>query len=319
MAINIEARAGINKQLDVDGIVLKDKEPVSLVIMKFGGTSVGNPKAIEQTADIVEGYHRNGVPIVVIVSAMSGVTNELVKVYNAVEEGNFQKAVHIIGGLREKHIDTCKDLAMSSICRFDLEDELSGLFAELYREISLNDISGHEKVAKILSYGERLSTRILGRRLGLQAKIIDSSDIVYTDDNFLNATPNLPRTQTKAHEVIDPLLQRDFIPVVTGFIGTTIDGRITVLGRNSSDYSAAFIGGSLGAREVWFWKDVDGIYNEDRIIMSAVSCDEVKNIPGGTKVLHEKALEALKDFGLIGRVKNTFNPDALGTLIANLS
>lgn len=322
MATNLETRSSYASEFYTsDGARKKDREPVSnLVVMKFGGTSMGSYQAIEQVAGIVDKYHKDGIPIVVVVSAMSNVTNKLQNIFDFTQSENPLAVVNEIGELRERHLDVCRSLNMpSSICRLDLEDELSELFAEIYREVSINGVFGTEKAAKILSYGERLSARLLGKRLGLQAEIVDSSRIVYTDNDFLNATPDLSRTQTKVHEVIDPLLQKGFIPVVTGFIGSTYDGKITLLGRNSSDYSASLIGGALGVREVWFWKDVDGIYDKNGNIIPVLSYEGVTYIEGGTKVVHQRALEALATFGINGRVKNTFNPKVPGTLITDPS
>ncbi|MBI3069828.1 MAG: aspartate kinase [Candidatus Levybacteria bacterium] len=315
----------------VEGIGAKEKEPINnICVMKFGGTSVGSAEAIERVAGIVEAYRRNGNPIVVVVSAMSGVTEELIKVCDNIAVQNNQGAIELINNLQERHFSTCLQLNMPSLWKLDLQGELNSLFDQLREEANRDGLMLDGRRDSILSFGERLSAKIVAARLGLLAEPVDASIIIETNDKFGDAAPNMKRTRKNVREAIPNLIRRGRIPVITGFIGATPDGRRTTLGRGGSDYTASILGWALGSREVFIWTDVDGVYSGDPrkdptavLIpeMSFVEADKVAR--NGGKVLCPKTLEPF--LGLNGDaktvvwVKNTFNPDSQGTRISHSS
>lgn len=290
-------------------------------VMKFGGTSVGGAEAIERVAQIVYEHRKMG-NLIVIVSAMQGVTDSLLLFCSNLEAGNYKGAEDAIGKLKQRHIAVCDGLEMPSLCRFDIEDEIACLFDELLEEIKEGGSLTHEKRDRVLSYGERASTRMVGARLRMlmPVSIIDSSELIRTDDTFSSAVPDFEQTRVRVRSALPPLLQRGITPVITGFIGATSDGRVTTLGRNSSDYVAALIGAGVGAKEVWFWKTVDGVFtvdpnkNVDAQLVPHMT-NEAYKIKYKSQVLDERAALVLWENRIPSRVKNTNNPHGEGTRI----
>ena len=183
--------------------------------------------------------------------------------------------------------------------------------------------------ARILSYGERASTRIVAaalQQVQVTAQAVDSTDCVETDDNFLNAAPRWEETRLRTRETLLPLLDDEIVPVVTGFIGATTEGEITTLGRNSSDFSAAIVGDALDADEVCLWTDVDGVYDRDPrsacesdgdfTLLEHLSYDDALQMAErGAKVVHPRTIQPLREKNIILRIRNTFRPEHSGTRI----
>ncbi|MCP4362175.1 MAG: aspartate kinase, partial [Chloroflexi bacterium] len=173
--------------------------------------------------------------------------------------------------------------------------------------------------------GEQMSVRILAaylRQIGHKAQAIDATELIVTDDNFLNASPLFAETNEQVQERLRPLLAEGVIPIVTGFIGATQDGITTTLGRGGSDYTGAILGQALQANEVWIWTDVDGVMSADpRLVTTAksiatLSYREVSELAFyGAKVLHPKTMRPCVANNIPLRIKNTFNPDHPGTVI----
>jgi aspartate kinase len=173
--------------------------------------------------------------------------------------------------------------------------------------------------------GEQMSVRILAaflRQIGHKAQAIDATTLIVTDSNFQNASPIFDPTQVKSLEVVQPLLEQNSIPVITGFIGSDINGVTTTLGRGGSDYSASILGQALMVDEVWIWTDVDGVMSADpRFVPSARSIPklnyrEVSELAYfGARVLHPKTMRPCVESNIPLRIKNTFNPDHPGTVI----
>lgn len=289
----------------------------NICVMKFGGTSVGSAEAIENTMRFIDYHRQNGRPIVVVVSAMNGVTNDLLNICQNIKIGNEREASDIYNALLNRHEDVISRLNLG-----DLKKEIYNLFFDLAEELKSREMTPSQ-IDKVLSYGERLSARIVASRWGPTAKAIDSSDIIQTDDNFSEAKVDLDATRQKTRRTIFPLLQRGIIPVVTGFIGATKNGRITTLGRNSSDYTASLIGSDLDCKEVWICKEVNGIYSADpkkdklAYRIDSMSQREAKAYlqKVGDKVLCLKALESILGRDIILRVRCVNNPSDEGTMI----
>ncbi|MFN2286671.1 MAG: aspartate kinase, partial [Anaerolineae bacterium] len=177
----------------------------------------------------------------------------------------------------------------------------------------------------ISSLGERMNARIVAARLrqqGLRSEAVDATELIVTDRRFQQAAPLMDLTRARTQARLLPLLEDGVIPVVTGFIAATEDGITTTLGRGGSDYSAAILGVSLDADEVWTWTDVDGVLTTDpRIVPDArvipvLSYSEVGELAYfGAKVLHPKTISPVVERGIPLWVKNTFNPTCPGTRI----
>jgi aspartate kinase len=177
----------------------------------------------------------------------------------------------------------------------------------------------------VVSLGERLSVRVVTAAFidfGLNARYVESTELIVTDDCFQDAHPDFSETKENVENVICPLLEAGVIPVVTGFLGATKQGITTTLGRGGSDYSAAIIGALLPAEDVWIWTDVDGVMTTDpRLVPEArtipvLSYHEVAELAYfGAKVLHPKTIRPVIEAGIDLRVCNTFSPSHKGTRV----
>ncbi len=315
-----------------------------MIIHKFGGTSVGDAQCFANVADIViehsggKGGRRsslsggkggNAAPgIVVVVSAMSGVTNQLIAGARAAAEGKDTVYREIKAELLDRHLKVVESLLTRNPARLEVgglvEDRLHDL-ERLYRSIAVLGeltVRGCDAVA---SFGEHLSVNILAavlRERGVRAQAISATQLIVTDDNFGEAAPLMDQTRQRLQQRIRPLVERGVIPVVTGYIGATEDGVTTTLGRGGSDYTAAIIGAGLDAEEVWIWSDVDGILTADpNIVPQARTLTELSYTEAadlayfGADVLHPKTIRPVTESGIPLRIVNSFNPTHPGTLI----
>ncbi len=259
---------------------------------------------------------------------MSGVTDKLKTAARTSAIGDDEEHARIIDDLRRRHTETAEQLVSDEALRKALVDDLDALLD------SLNALCHSIAVLKeitprgtdlIMSFGERLSARLLAahlRDLGQPGLAIDASDIIVTDDNFQDAAPLMEETQARVTELLLPYLHEGKLPILTGYIGATREGIITTLGRGASDYSAAILGACVNTDYLWIYTDVDGIMTTDpRLVPTAkvipiLSYGEVGELAYfGAKVLHPKTVQPVIDKGAPVRVRNTFNPSHLGTLI----
>ena len=296
-----------------------------MLIMKFGGTSVGDAQRMAAVADIVAGNENS---TVVVVSAMSGTTNSLIRAARAAAEGQDSVYRSIRADLLERHLRAVDDLLSDSNERLDvvgfIEDRLHDL-ERLCRSIAvLGELTARGSDA-VASIGEELSAQILAATLrlrGTRAQAISATELIVTDDGFGAANPLMEATGARVSDRLRPLLERGIVPVVTGYIAATADGVTTTLGRGGSDYSAAILGASLDANEVWIWTDVDGILTADPNIvqeaqtLTELSYDEAAALAYfGADVLHPKTIKPVVEKGIPLRIVNSFNPSHAGTLI----
>lgn len=302
------------------------------LVMKFGGTSVGSSSAIQQAVGIVMKEKINWENVVVVVSAMSGVTDALFKCANTAVAGKAKEYQAIITGLHIQHINIVSDLLQNDDIRQHLHIELEGLFENVRSLCKGIEIMGEltpRGMDAVVSLGERMSARIFSSVLQQSCAAscaVDATRLIVTDNTFQHARPLMAETRLKVKEVLFPILQDELIPVVTGFIAATVDGITSTLGRGGSDYTAAILGDCLEADEVWTWTDVDGVMTADpRIVADArvipeVTYNEVSEMAYfGAKVLHPKTIRPVIEKNIPLWVKNTFNPDYPGTRIANNS
>ncbi len=304
-----------------------------MIVHKFGGTSVGNARRFAEVADIVMEQHdrtRGAAPCetIVVLSAMSGVTNQLIIGARAAAEGRDTVYRDIKAELSKRHLDVMNALLNHSRERLEVgglvEDRLHEL-DRLYRSIAVLGeltVRGRDVVA---SFGEQLSVSILAavlRERDVRAQAISATELIVTDENFGKAKPLMEQTRRHLQQRIAPLLKRGVIPVITGYIGATEEGITTTLGRGGSDFSAAIIGVGLGADEIWIWSDVDGILTADpNIVSQARTLTELSYAEAadlayfGADVLHPKTIRPVTESGVPLRIVNSFNPAHPGTLI----
>jgi aspartate kinase len=295
------------------------------LVMKFGGTSVGSPAAMRQMAEIVRDSRRDWPRVVVVVSALTGVTDLLLKQASQAAAGDVSGLLDAVAELRRRHTEMIMALALPER-QAAVQAEVSGLIADfevLCRAIAVLGEATPRALDAVASLGERMSVRLAAEAvvgLGLEAQAVEATRLVVTNDHFQAAIPDLPATTLKTREVLLPLLDAGAVPVVTGFIGATRNGIITTLGRGGSDYSAALLGAALPADDVWIWTDVDGVMTTDpRLVPEArtipeLTYREVSELAYfGAKVLHPKTIRPVIDAGIGLRVCNTFHPEHPGT------
>jgi aspartokinase/homoserine dehydrogenase 1 len=298
-----------------------------LRVVKFGGTSVGDAPRIRKVVEIVRDAARES-DLVVVVSAMSGVTNKLVEAAAHSEAGNREAVVMIFEELRERHRAVAGALIHSAPVRNRIHREVEQVFQEgerlcqgtaLLRELTLRARDS------ISSLGERLSAPIVAAALaecGVRSEAIEAIELVVTDSCHGAADPLMDLTRKRCEARVRPLLREGVIPVVTGFIGATADGMLTTLGRGGSDYSATILGAALNADEVIIWTDVDGLMTADpRLVPGAATIPEISYREAaelahfGAKVLHPKTITAVTPCGIPLWIRNTFSPELPGTRI----
>ena len=308
---------------------LRALEPSKRYVMKFGGSCVKDGASIRRSAEIVRDYVRRGCRLVVVVSAMAGVTDGILEALRHAEEGREDEASSFIEGLRRQHEKACEQAIKSEELREEVWKKESEEIDELGKLLSvvayLKEVTPRvEDYA--LSFGERLSTRIFWASLldqGVKAEYLRGWEAgIITTDDFGSAKPLTTITYQEVRKKLNPLLEKGVVPVVTGFVAATPDGVITTLGRGGSDYTATIIGGALKVDEIILWKDVDGVMTADpKLVPDAkpiprMSYDEVVELAYfGAKVIHPSALEPAAKENVPIRVKNFYNPSVKGTLI----
>jgi aspartokinase/homoserine dehydrogenase 1 len=301
----------------------------SLVAFKFGGSSLLGAERMLHAAGLVRPAAQL-MQVVVVVSAMKGVTDRLLGIAQALGERKHERARSEAEATLRSHLDVLSDLGLDSGERDRLARDLTSLGCDLLHEVSArrkgaSATTTAERFDRLASFGERFSARLFAAALehsGVSAVPVSSSEFVLTCDTFRDAKPHLEQTRQRGRDVLLPLLADGIVPVVTGFIGATPDGRITTLGRNSSDFSGAIIAHVVDADELVIWTDVDGIYtanpNESAQaqLLHDLSYEDAHALAlSGAKVLHPRVLPLAEETEMTVWVRNTFKPHVRGTRI----
>jgi aspartate kinase len=297
-----------------------------VIALKFGGTSLLGAERMRHAAGLVREATLHSA-VTVVVSAMKGITDQLLGIARLLEQGERQIARNEAQSVINLHLATLRDLQLPEHQHDRLRTEIKSLGRDLLHEVResarvIVDAALHDRLA---SFGERLSARLFAAALGqagVAAVPVSSSDFVLTCDNFRDAKPQLDRTCRRGRDVLLPLLESGIVPVVTGFIGATQDGRITTMGRNSSDFSAAIIAYVVDAEELVIWTDVDGIYtanpreSAEARLLHEMSYEEARALAeAGANVLHPGVLPLASQSTMTVWVRNTFSPHLRGTRI----
>jgi aspartate kinase len=302
------------------------------LVMKFGGTSVGSVEAMGQVVEIARQGKQEWENLIVVTSALNGVTNLLLDTANRSAFGDREAHRPASEELRERHEAIIDTLVTDPARRALVKEEVNLLVDDFSNRCQAVNILGEvtpRALDAIAGLGERMAARVLAAALdttGAPAQAIDATHLIVTDDAFQAAHPDLDATAQRTRDGLEPVLSRGQIAVVTGFIAATANGTPTTLGRGGSDYSAALLGAALPADEVWIWTDVDGVMSADpRLVPEArtipeLSYREVAELAYfGAKVLHPKTIRPVIEAGIGLRVCNTFNPGNPGTrLVAEL-
>lgn len=294
--------------------------------MKFGGTSMGSAERMRIAGEIIAGQAAKR-PVAVVVSAMSKVTDQLLETLRHAEGGDRAGVEENLRKLIGRHEEAARELLPAP----KAEAAIAGIRAlvqeadRIARGIEMLGERPPRSVDEAVAIGERLSALLTAAHLedrGVPASAVNAREVIATDAVFGNATPLMDPTRERAEAVLRPLLDRRAVPVVTGFNGSTLDGRPTTLGRGGSDFSASILAGAMDAAELWIWTDVDGIMSADpRLVANARVLDTItyreaaELAYNGAKVLHPRTLAPLMEKGIPVWSKNSFNLTAPGTKI----
>ena len=238
-----------------------------MITMKFGGTSVGDLQRLQEVAAIVHSYLPQRP--VVVASAMAGVTNTLLDTAQLAVQRDTDRVKKNIEALKEKHLDIANTLLKHAVRHKELIHRHSQLMDELtnlYRGVSLLKELSVRSLDAIASFGEILSCLQLAAILSdhdMTAEFVDARTIIRTDNHFGEAAVDFSVTNENIRKTLLPLIEKNIVPVVTGFIGSTEDGLTTTLGRSGSDYTGSIVGAALDSEEIWIWTDVDGVMTAD--------------------------------------------------------
>ena len=296
-----------------------------VVVMKFGGTSVEDATAIRRLIGIVES--RLGEKPVLVVSALAKVTDQLLEAGNAAAQGHLGSALATVRNIYVRHEEVADSL-LSASAYGSLDRELRGEFQALESFVHDLETSRYFDLKaqdRLLSFGECFSSRLVSWALseaGLVAVHVDASNCIVTDARHGHANPLWDVTNQRLRDVLNPLLQSESVPVLGGFMASTIDGVPTTLGRGGSDFSAAIVGAAVGASRVEIWTDVDGVMTTDpkicadaRVIRK-LSFDEAADLAHfGAKVLHPATLAPAMRENIPVYVLNSRHPERQGTEI----
>jgi aspartate kinase len=298
-----------------------------MIIMKFGGTSVRDSDAVERLITIVS--EKTPQKAVVVVSALSGVTDTLTQIAQHSSNGHVEDALRLTAQLEERHLEmTEKLLSGNKDLLTQVRDTIIHLFArlnEMVRVISILEELSDMSMAKILSYGEILSSTIIHKAMlnyGLKCAFADARNFIVTDSRYLKGEPQINVICRKVPELLTREFEGNDIIITQGFISATIDGTATTLGRGGSDYTAALIGMAADATEIQIWTDVDGVHTTDPGKVSKTKSIPVMSFSEaaelsffGAKVLHPATIQPAIEKNIPVRVLNSMEPHKKGTLI----
>jgi aspartate kinase len=299
-----------------------------VVVQKFGGTSVADPEAIQRLIQIVQtARSRDGRGPAVVVSAMSGVTDALLGIAAAAGGGRLEDALTRVDQLRERHVAAARTLAPTQATgvlgqQIDAQfDDLTALVRALavLREVSPRTLD------VVAAAGELLSSRIVAAALndaGLPAEWVDARRAIITNGDHTRALPLATETEAALRASVLAVIDAGRIPILGGFVGSTVDGHTTTLGRGGSDYSGAIVGAGIGAREIQIWTDVDGMLTADPRVISTprlvphLSFSEAAELAYfGAKVLHPSTILPAVERNIPVRILNSRKADGTGTTI----
>lgn len=305
---------------------------MTTLIMKFGGSSVGTTTALTQVLSIVLHEREQWGNLILVVSALDGVTDALIEAAHLAQLGNQRGYRRIVANLRTRHLALIEELPLGTTERTALQADIDRLLfdmLDIYQSMSqlASDGAVLDAIDATIGVGERLAARIIAallRQNELRSVAIDATSLIITDESFGNATPDIGQTRKLVEQNLLPMLERSIIPVVTGFIGATPKGKPTTMGRGGSDLTASVLSVCAKADEVWIWTAVDGMMSADpreigeARVIPVLSYDEVAELAYfGARILHARMVLPLREGRIPLRVKNVYKPQQPGTLIHN--
>jgi aspartate kinase len=297
--------------------------------MKFGGSLLDNEIKLNNIINIIKSYYYLNNEIVVIISALHGITDKIIDICDHIKKVNKNSLCLFLKNIEIVHTTLIEKIIVDEKEKAKLLQLINNLINE-FRDVLLGISILGEVTPKskdyLLSFGERLTTPIVSCALnsvGLKSNYLNGKEVgILTNSHFGDAKPLMDTTKLRIHHKIEPLLKEKRIPVVTGFIGCDQNGNITTIGRGGSDYTATIIAAGINADEVWLWSDIDGLMTADpKIVKDAIVLEEVSVLEAlelsmfGSKYIHPRALEPIMDSKIAVRIRNANNIDHPGTLI----
>ncbi|MCY3575270.1 MAG: aspartate kinase [Chloroflexi bacterium] len=301
------------------------------LVMKFGGNALGTVNALSQLQGIITRETQRWDRVVVVVSALDGVTDMLLEAAQLAQVDNRRGYRRIAANLRSRHFALVDELPLQAPARATLGADIDQLLSQMLAACQaiakdLRDELLASASDEVVAVGEQLSARIIAallRQHGLRGAAVDSRSLIITDAVHGNANPDLAQTAQRVQERLLPMLQLDNVPVVTGYIGATSAGETTTLGRGGTDYTASVISALLPADALWIWTNVAGMMSADprelpeARVIKRLSYDEAADLAYfGAKLLHARMIAPLAERKLPLRIKHIFAPETSGTLIA---
>ena len=298
------------------------------LVLKFGGTSVSSAANIRHVAKLIHSLSKEH-KIISVFSAISGITDDLIRITNLIQKGNKEAANNLAKKIIKNHLQISNDCVKSPKIRKELvekmEKDLSELEELLHGMLLLGEVTPRSS-DYLISFGERLSINLVAfalRDLSAKAVALTGKDVgIVTDSNFGESKPLMDTTRLRVSDTVESLLKKKTLPVIGGFAGADQYGNITTFGRGGSDYTATIVASSVGADEVWLMSDVDGLMTTDpKIVKNAKVLKEVSYTEAmemalfGAKYIHPRALEPMVSKKIPLRIRSTFNIKNLGTLV----
>lgn len=307
---------------------------MTTLVMKFGGSAVGTVAALTQVLSIILHEVKQWDRLFIVASALDGVTDMLLEAANLAQVANQRGYRRIAATLRTRHLALADSLPLNAQERSALHADIDRLLFEMLDECQTvantpSDDLAPEVSDRIIGVGEKLSARIIAallRNNNLRGVAFDGTDVIITNTVHGNATPLFEKTREKLETTVIPMIDRDIVPVISGFIGTSTDGKITTMGRGGSDYTASVVAVCVEADEIWVWSDVDGMMTADpRELDSAVpiaemTYGEVSELAYfGARILHARMVKPLQEHHIPLYIKNVFKPQQIGTSIQDVT
>lgn len=295
---------------------------MSVIVSKFGGSSVKDAEAMRRCADIIRNNKEIGI---VILSATHNTTNQLEEMANLAVAKNCDESLKLLHSIKERHYQVAKELEADSSA-YQMIDEILLEGESLVRGIYLLKEASDRAMDRLYSIGERMSSAlfagVLKSLLGREVELVDARKVIKTNSEFKRAIPQIDKIKERASKYIAPHLKKGAVVVTQGFIGSNDEGATTTLGREGSDFSAALIAEAVLAKEIQIWTDVAGVYSTDpRIVCNAFKMDELRYDEAsnmahlGAKVLYPETLAPAKREGIPVYVGSSLEPSKHGTWI----
>jgi aspartate kinase len=294
-------------------------------VMKFGGSSIAGVDGMNRTAEIIRSAL--GEKLVIVISASGKTTRHLLKCYDDLLNKKSNNAFSRLNNIEEEHIMLISNLIYDICIFYNVSTRVNQLIKDIRSDFEKIIEDGDSRLlkAKILSYGELLSSEILSAYLSylnIGNKLVDARNVIITNENHLNAAPDLEAIRSKAESIIKPVVDSGAIAIAQGFIGSDKNGNTTLLGFEGSDYTASILANALDANEIYIWTDVDGVltadpkFIDDTVIVENLSYDEASELAfSGAKVLHPLTMQPASIKNIPIFIRNSKNISCKGTCI----